>query len=166
MKQHIKQIAIDMANANGLINLTRFDLCERAEIPEGSFPHVMGCTFTEFVTELKPHVNDDGNHTANKRRANPELRKEQILNAAIIVAKKNGYNKLTKPAIAETAGTSVSLVGHYFPTMPQLKRAVMRAAIAQGIIEIIANGLANKDQHARKAPKELKTQAAQLIANL
>ena len=55
MKQHIKQIAIDMANANGLINLTRFDLCERAEIPEGSFPHVMGCTFTEFVTELKPH---------------------------------------------------------------------------------------------------------------
>jgi len=166
MKQHVKQLAIDMANANGLINLTRFDLCKRAGIPEGSFPHVMGCTFTEFVSQLKPEIVNSGNHAVSKRRANPELRKEYILNAALIVAKTKGYNKLTKPAIAENAGTSVSLVGYYFPTMPQLKRAVMRAAIAQGIIEIIANGLANKDQHALKAPKALKTQAAQLIANL
>lgn len=165
MKQHIKQTALNMANENGLINLTRYDLCARAGISEGSFPHIMGCSFTELVATIRPEVVATSNHTVNKRRANPELRKEQILNAAVMVAKQQGYNKLTKLAIAEFAGTSVSLVGHYFSTMAKLKRAVMRMAIDQERIEIIAQGLAIKDPHARKAPQDLKAKAAQLIAN-
>lgn len=166
MRQRIKKIALDMVKTDGLINLTRADLCKRADIPEGSFPHIMGCSFTEFLTELKPHaIGDNTNHVVKKRRANPEHRKQQILNAALTVAKNSGLNKTTKQSIAEAAGISVSLVGHYFKTVPQLKRAIMRAAISQGIIEIVAEGLTSKDPHARKAPKELKTRAAQLIAN-
>lgn len=165
MRQQIKQTALQMVDADGLINLTRSALCGRVDIPESSFQHVMGCTFTDFIAELKPQVASGVNHAVSKRRANPALRMEHILNAALEVAKENGFNKITKQSIAEAAGISVSLIGYYFKTVPQLKRAIMRAAISNGIVEIVAEGLAVKDPHARKAPKELKTRAAQLIAN-
>ena len=50
--------------------------------------------------------------------------------------------------------------------MTQLRRSVMRAAVAQEIPEIIAQGLTNGDLHAKKASPELKARAATLLASL
>ena len=49
----IKQIAINLARTDGLINLTRVGLCAAAGIPDGSFRHVTGQTFNEFIDSLR-----------------------------------------------------------------------------------------------------------------
>ena len=165
MKAHITNIALEMIHDNGLINLSRLELCERAGIADGSWLYHMGCSFTEFVSKLRPQVKDQTTHNVVKLRVDPALRKDHILNAAIKVAKKKGYNKITRDDVAEAAGVSMSLITHYFETMNQLKRDIMRTAVKRGIPEIVAQGLVNKDRHALKASKELKTKAAHLIAN-
>ncbi|MCH9712703.1 MAG: TetR/AcrR family transcriptional regulator [Proteobacteria bacterium] len=165
MKSHITNIALDMIHSNGLINLSRLELCERAGIADGSFPYHMGCTFTEFVSKLRPQVEDQTIHKVVKLRVDPALRKDHILDCAIVVAMDKGYNKVTRDEVAEAAGVSMGLITHYFETMNQLKRDIMRAAVKRGIPEIVAQGLVNKDRHALKASKELKTKAANIIAN-
>jgi DNA-binding transcriptional regulator YbjK len=164
-REQVKQTAIAMVQQAGLINLSRRDLCDRAGIPDGSFPHVMGCNFADFVNELKAEGHDGATYPVSKSRANPGLRKDQILNVAIGLAKEQGYHKITRDGVADAAGVSMGLVTRYFGTMKQLKKAVMRAAVKQAIPEIVAQGLANGDDHAKKAPAELKAQAATLLAN-
>lgn len=118
----VKQIAIEMVAESGLINLSRSALCERANIANGSFTYIMGCTFTEFTKTLKD-IPTKANHRVIKTRANKSLRKEQILNIAIEL----GYGNLNISKIAENAGVSVSLVTHYWGSLKQLQRAVRRA---------------------------------------
>lgn len=165
-REKVKTVALAMVKEAGLINLSRRDLCDRAGIPDGSFPHVMGCNFCEFVDELKTEQVDEIAFPVNKSRvANPALRRAQILQAAMTVAAKVGYGHATRDAIAAEAGVTAGLVTHYFETMTQLKRAVMRAAIQFEVLEIIAQGLANGDANARKAPAELKAKAVEILAN-
>jgi len=163
-KEKVKEKAIEMVKSDGLINMSRSGLCEAAGIPNGSFPHVMGCTFSDFVEELK-EFDQGSNSEVNKTRTDPELRKGQILNVAIELSKELGYHKVTRDGIAERAGISAGLISRYFNTMKQLRRAIIRAAIHQEIPEIVAQGIANKDDQAKKAPPELKRKAIELIAN-
>jgi hypothetical protein len=165
-REEVKKVAIQMVKGSGLINLSRSELCRVAGIADGSFPHVMGCNFSEFITELKAETDNTATHVVSKSRANPELRKEQILTAALSVASDRGFNKMTRDHIAEAAGVSVGLVSKYFGTMPKLKRDVMRAAIRGEWMEIVAEGLATGDPHARKAPQELKEKAVALFATI
>lgn len=166
-KESVKQTAIEMAAEVGLINLSRRDLCERAGIPDGSFPHVMGCTFSEFVVELQDEGIDSGVTLVevNKTRVSPKLRREQILAAAVELAKTDGYHKMTRDDIAKRAGVSTGLVTKYFSTMPALRRDVMRAAVRNNVAEVVAQGLANRCTHALKASPELKKQAALILVN-
>lgn len=164
-KEQITQIAIEMVKESGLINLSRRELCERAGIPDGSFPHVVGCTFSEFVESLKTLTDNIIIHPVVKSRVDPKLRKEQILNTALDLAKKHGYHKITREAVAYHAKVSEGLISRYFNTMVQLRRALMRAAIHREIPEIIAQGIANNDDHVKKAPTELRNKALELIAN-
>ena len=100
-----------------------------------------------------------------KRNNNVKQRRDHILTAAINLAVEVGYSNITRDTVAARAGVSMGLITHYFETMGQLKRSIMRAAIHQHIPEIIAQGLANNDKYARKAPSELKNRAAMIIAN-
>ncbi len=162
-RNHVKEIATIMVKESGLINLSRRNLCERAGFPDGSWSQIMDRTFVKFIDELKKDGIDTTGHVVNKSRADPALRKKQILGVAVNMAQEIGYLKITRDAIAENAGVSVGLVTRYFGTMIKLRRAIIRAAIAQGIPEIIAQGLANSDAHAKKAPNELKNEAIKLI---
>ena len=168
MKSHITNTALDMVHENGLINLSRSELCERSGIPNGSFPHYMGESFTEFVSRIKKATENDDprNYPVVKTRANPELRRDQILKVAVELSIKQGYNHIRRDDVAEAAGVSEGLVTNYFNTMNQLRRDIIRVAIKKEIPEIIAQGLANGDKHARKAPSELKEKAANIIAKL
>ena len=164
-KAHVTKTALVMVKKSGLINLSQRDLCQKSGIPDGSWFHIMECKFSEFVDGLQLNGYGAIPQTVNKIRANPTLRRNQILNVALDLAKEIGYNKMTRDGIAERAGISMGLVTKYFKTMTQLRRAVIRAAIACEIPEIIAQGLANKDDHALKAPDKLKAKAIKLIAN-
>lgn len=92
-------------------------------------------------------------------RLKPEIRRAQILEFAVQAAREHGYQRITRDDVARRAGVSTGLVTRYFNTMPQLKRAVMRYAVRHEILEIVAQGLAAADPHARKASQELKQRA-------
>lgn len=98
-----------------------------------------------------------------RQRINPEVRKKQLLEVALKLAEEIGYQNLTQYTIATAAKVSPKLAIHYFSTMTQLKRAVIRAAIEREIIPIIAQGIGAQDIHAHKAPDALKEKAAQYL---
>ena len=102
----------------------------------------------------------------NKKRLKPKERRDLILDAAIEVSIGKGYDNTNQHDIANHAGISPSLVIHYFRTMTQLRRAVMREAIKREIPEIVAQGLIKQDQHAKKAGEALKQKAADYLVGL
>ena len=162
-RSKIHGLAVKLVEENGLINLSRAGLCKEAGIPDGSFPYVMGCNFSEFVEELRTMGLSSPLRKVSKSRANPELRKEHILDTAVAVAKSTGYNKVTRDQVAEAAGVSPGLISRYFPAMKQLRSSIMRQAVRHEIPEIIAQGLAADDDRAKGAPSELKNKAVQLL---
>lgn len=157
----LKQIAAQMAREEGLINLSRSGLCKRAGIPEGSFRSVALCTFTDFIEEMRKLKIKTPLKTVLKARTNPELRREQILQVAVNLAKVHGYNQLTRDQIAESAGVSGGLIGQYY-TMSTLKTAVMRYAVRCEVLEIVAQGLVMGNKRAKGAPQDLRRRAMEI----
>jgi len=94
-----------------------------------------------------------------RKRLPEEVRKSQILDAALTEAQECGYQWITRDAIAVRAGVSTGLVTRHWSTMIQLKRAVLRAAIDREVLPIIAQGLADKNPHTANIPDALKARA-------
>ena len=92
-------------------------------------------------------------------RLAPETRKQQILDAALIVAQERGYHAASRRIVAEAAGCAPALIQHHFSTMTQFKRALMRRAVASRCLPVIAQGLACRDSEALKAPDDVKRAA-------
>ncbi len=155
-RHNIKKIAIELVKKNGLINLSRKELCDTSGIPDGSFAHVMGCTFTIFLEELQSEVDDTHEPKARKKRVAPEIRKNHLLNVAVKLSLSKGYNHITRLEIAEAAGVSCGLINVHFGTMPQLRGDIMRAAIKREILPIIQQGWAVRDARALKISPELR----------
>lgn len=93
------------------------------------------------------------------QRLDPKDRKRRILSAALSLAARNGYNRITRDAIAQAADCAPGLVSNYFGTMTALRRDIMRAAIREQELAVVAQGIVAKDPHALKASPELKQQA-------
>lgn len=90
-------------------------------------------------------------------------RDERILDAAISIARTDGYQWITRQAVATAAGVAAGTINNAFGDTRGLKRAVLRAAVERGIIEIVAQGLADRHQIALDAPADIKAQAAALL---
>lgn len=87
-----------------------------------------------------------------------------ILDAAIEEALAEGYQWITREAVAARAGVSVGTINTAYGRMVELKRAVMRAAVERGLAPIVAQGLAEGSSIAQAASPEIKKQAAALLA--
>lgn len=98
-----------------------------------------------------------------KKRFTAEVRKEQILDTALIIAASGHYTKVTREAIARELGISGPAVQHHFATMDQLKRDLMRRAVSVGHAAVVLQGLVANDSHAMKASDELKGKARELL---
>ncbi len=100
-----------------------------------------------------------------------DVRRDQILSAAMDIALTDGYDKLTRDGVADRANVAAGQVNRIFNTMPQLKRAVMRSTVAQleinpnnqRLLLILATGLSFRETPALNAPLELKQAALQLL---
>lgn len=167
MQNNIRAIAREMVRRDGLINLSRAAIAEAAGIPDGSFPHYLGCSFADLVKEFQNDPvlmrEQPVGKIVNKSRVSPSLRKEQLLLVAVDLAKREGYTNVTRAAISEAAGVSEALVSHYFGGMNDMKEAIMQEAVQNGVIEIIAQGLGAGDPLARLATDEVKVQAIKLM---
>lgn len=95
----------------------------------------------------------------HKRTPDPEQRRAALLDAAIAEARKVGYTNLSRGAIADRVGVSTNLVSHYFGTMAKLERDVIRKAIRDEDVTIIAQGLASRDRRFYRIPDDLKQRA-------
>lgn len=94
-----------------------------------------------------------------KKRLVPEVRSGQILDKAVDIARVQGFHKLTRDLIAKRAKVSGGLVSTYFGNMDKLRDEVMKVAVRDGILSIIAHGLAARNPIALKAPEELRQRA-------
>lgn len=162
-RDRVKRVAIEMAReAGGLIHLTCRDLCDRAGVSDGSFSHIMGQSFAAFVGDLRLHGGVPlctQSTTRKGRAAHPLVRQDQILAVALEMAKEGHYLRVTRDRIAERAGVAAGSVTRYFGTMKQLQRALMRAAVTHGVVEVVAQGIIERDPQALKAPESLLSQA-------
>lgn len=96
-------------------------------------------------------------------RLEKTIRKERLISAGLHLARKHGYRHVTRVMLAAHCGVSEALVSAHFGTMKQFTRDIMRHAIMDSDCVIVAQGLAANDPFAKKAPLQLRTQAAASI---
>ena len=96
-------------------------------------------------------------------KLHPADRIAQILDAALVVASKVGYARLTREDIAKRADVPASLISYHLGTMPALRRKIMREAIRTECLPVVAQGLAIRDRFALKAPEALRQAAIQSL---
>jgi len=98
-----------------------------------------------------------------RRREKPTVRREEILNAAVHVACKLGYQSITRESVANAAQTSCALVTRYFVTMDCLKRAVVDTAIEREILPIVAQVISLGDKQTANIKNSLKQKVIAFI---
>jgi AcrR family transcriptional regulator len=99
----------------------------------------------------------------NNKRLNPEIRANQIIEAGLKVASVHGWRAVTREAVALEAQVSPAMVNVRFSTMAQLLRSVMRKAIDDRVLHVVAQGYAAGDPTALKIDDELKRLALSSI---
>jgi len=153
-----------MAARIGLVNISQYDLCREAGVPEGSFKHVTGKSFGEFITELYKSGVPVEARDVTKTRVNPELRRALILSLALEHAERVGWNTITRGGVAIAANVSAGTVTHYFGTIDGLRDAVLCEAITRGRPRVVAQALSVSHPRALRAPRELIERAAAIIS--
>jgi len=93
------------------------------------------------------------------KRFKPEVRKEQIIDAAIGIVEGGGFSSLDRQTVARVVGVSGQTINHYFGTLKQLERAVKRAAIAKPSYSVIAQLIVMKDATVENLDAETKRRA-------
>lgn len=96
-------------------------------------------------------------------RLETKQREQMLLEAAIRLAKRVGLARITRDGIAAEAGVATGLVTYSLGPMASVRQAVMAAAIRGRHVELVAQGLAVGDPQAKKAPPDLRNQAAQMV---
>lgn len=99
------------------------------------------------------------------KRLPPIARTAELLRVAVEVASTKGWRAMTRDCIAVAAGVSPALVSARLGTMDTMRRSVMRAAVRDRVLPVVAEGLAAGDPHARKAPEDLKRLAAEFLCS-
>jgi len=91
---------------------------------------------------------------------------EEITGAALALAKEVGYSHISRERIAKMVGCTPTLVSYYFKNTRRFKDAIMKAAVREKDVQVVAQGLALQDKIALAAPVELKQAAADYLATL
>ena len=120
----------------------------------------LGCGESTVQRWLEEQGDD---RSGMRTRKAPGTRKTHILDAALVVAARDGFGNMTRKAIAAEAYVSEPLVNKYLGTLPQLRRTVMRLAVKHEVLAVIAQGLAANNQYALAASDELKAKALDFL---
>jgi len=99
-------------------------------------------------------------------RINPKHRQKLILDAAVKLSSMIGYENITRDAVAEIADVSSPLVGKYFGRMSELKNAVIREAIIQENVQIIAQGIISKNTYTKRINVKLRHKVIEYLSKL
>ena len=94
------------------------------------------------------------------QRQQPIDRTRELLAVALRLAAAQGWRSITRDDIALAAKVSPALVSARLGTMEQMRRSVMRQAVATRCVPVVAQGLAMKDRQAMRADESLRAEAA------
>lgn len=78
-----------------------------------------------------------------EKRSLKDMRRDELMEAAIVVIAKEGLQKATLSQVADEAGMSTALVSHYFDSKEELLEATMRRLSNRYRAEIMALAPAN-----------------------
>lgn len=98
-----------------------------------------------------------------RKRLAPTVRHEQIVASAVKLAKRVGLANITRDNVAKEAKVSTGLVSKY-GDMTKLRAEVVRVAVAEEILPIVAQALSANHPGVRRAPPALKTAALKSLA--
>lgn len=93
-----------------------------------------------------------------------DVRKDEIVKAALVEAVAVGLSHMRQDGVAKRANVAKGLITYHFNTLSQLRRAVIRLAIQRRELKIIAQALADGDTNARNCDPALKAEALASIA--
>jgi len=138
-RQMIEGKALKLAEEYGFANITKAQLCHALDIPDGSFRHYSGCSFTEFCEEMRRKFPSPAPGEITRARVNPEDRRAHLVDKALLLSKAYGFERITRLQLSKFAGVSASLVSQHF-TMVQLRQAILERAIEVEDLDVIAQG--------------------------
>lgn len=98
------------------------------------------------------------------KRHDPATRTCELLAVALKLAARTGWRTLTRDAIAQAADVSPGLVSARLGTMDAMRRSVMRRAVVERCVPVVAEGLVHGDRYARRADDALRAAAAAWVA--
>ena len=96
------------------------------------------------------------------KRYKTDVRKEEIVAVALKLAEASHYAQVQRKQIADIMGVTPPALTYHYGTMEQLRRDIMRAAIKQENLVVVAQGLVAQDVYAKKAPEALRRRAIEL----
>jgi len=92
-------------------------------------------------------------------RSTPQLRIRAILQAALHLARRHGYTRITRAMIAERAGCSASLISAHVGDMMQVRRLVLREAVRTEDWVVVAQGIVARDPVVARLPVAVRRMA-------
>lgn len=105
-----------------------------------------------------------------RTRLHPDQRRKQIVDAAINIAVKDGWESVVAHNIANTVGVSYGLVQGAFDTMTGLRRAVINEVLdrmdgkaSPQYVPVIAAAIRSGDMAERKVSAEIKSAVLDLL---
>ena len=93
-------------------------------------------------------------------RQSPDVRKQDILEAAARCANSKNYAQLTQSEIAREANISPGTIHYHFTDLQKFKEKLMEWAVETQQLTIIGQGLAIGDPIAKEAPESVRAAAA------
>ena len=88
-----------------------------------------------------------------------DLTKQRILKAAIKIASSQNFKAIPRDAVASLAKVANGAVNYHFGTVTGLKSEVMKHAVENEILTVIAEGLVDNHPVALTATAQLKEKA-------
>ena len=91
-------------------------------------------------------------------------RNSRVLEAAVDVARKHGFGRITRRHVSDLAGVSEGSVNGAFGTMDALRNAVMRTCVEREHLDVIAQGITERHPLAMSAPEAVRVRALASVA--
>ena len=88
--------------------------------------------------------------------------RDTLIDAGLRLAATHGYDRVSRAMLAREAGVSETLLSYYWPAA-QWRDELMRAAVRDEVLTVIAQGLVERDPIALAAPLDLRVRAAEGI---
>lgn len=87
------------------------------------------------------------------------MSKEHILNTAYDMAIRDGFYNITRDGVAAEAGVAMGSVNHHYGTMDTLRDEVIRRAVDENQLGILAQALMRGNPIAMTVSKKLQVEA-------